>query len=285
VGYPLARGIYGPVTRFSIVGVQPPATGYLGPSDQLSVSVLSPNATARFSLSLRYLDLQGNVQPLLVEIATPATGVTPAVTAIQLAEGFLLSAVAYNGNLQRGQCWVQFVVLRQKADATIVVADVLLQGYVSATDYVAWPGTPQLSSLDGRGALLTYPGAGGGVDTAVTITVPPGVRWHVRGCSCDIAGLAAAAQTEALLLAMDAAGNVISGSTGLMGIILPALAATAIVFGRGATPFFSAGATVAGSLPELLLRAGDVLSLILDVSPGGVTYSNFQVNVEEYVEI
>lgn len=175
IGYP-----YGPAARFNLTGVQPPATGYLGPSDQLSISVTSPNAAINFDIALRYLDLNGNVQPLLTKVMAPATGSTPFVKPIQLAEGFLLSAVAFNATVERGQCWVQFVILRQNADTTVVVADVLLQGYVAKTDYVAWPGTAIDSSIAGPGFIRQIIVPAPGVGNDVVLTVPPGTRWRLK---------------------------------------------------------------------------------------------------------
>lgn len=283
--YPTGQGIYGPVATFTTQGVQPPATGYLGPADQLSIQVLSPNAPFSFSVSLRYLDLKGNVQPLLVELAGDATGVTPNVTPVQLAEGFLLSAVAFNGTTQRGQCWVQFLVLRQKAAAAVVVADVLLQGYVTTVDYVAWPGTPIASALDGRGALLTYPGGGGGVDTAVTLTVPPGVRWHVLGVSWDAAGFPASTDAIFALAVQDATGNVTSAGAGPIGVLISGPGVTTINFNALAT--FIATGPIAGCpmSSDVWVKAGYVLTGLLSDGPTGITYGNMQVSVEEYVEV
>lgn len=273
------------MATFTVTGVQPPATGYLGPSDQLSISVLSPQAPYNFSVSLRYLDLKGNVQPLLVLLQGDATGVTPAVVPVQLAEGFLLSAVAFNGTTQRGQCWVQFVVLRQKATDTVVVADVLMQGYVSKTDYVAWPGTPIGSSLDGRGALLTYPGTGGGLDAPVQITVPPGVRWHVLGVSWDAAGFPASTEALFAIFITDAAGHVTQAGAGPIGVLISGPAITTINFSAIAT-FFSGGPITACSMsPDVWVKAGFQINGIISAGPTGVTYGNMQVFVEEYVEV
>jgi len=286
VGYPLRTPAphypYGPATRFTISGVQPPAVGYLGPSDQLSVSVLSPNVPFNFNLALRYLDLVGNVQPLLTNLQGPATGAKPAIVPIQLAEGFLLSAVAFGTTVQRGQCWVQFMVVRQQAAAADVVAEVMLQGYVSTTDTIAWPGSPIVSSLEGPGALLTYAGGGGGLATPVTITVPPGVRWRLKGISFTVAYSPIPGQANANVQVLDAAGNVVA----IAGAFWESVEASNIVSFGAASQLLTIGGIVPGGLPvDCWAGAGYQIVGTMGLNLADATLSNLQASVEEYVEV
>lgn len=214
MGYPLQprlRYPYGPATRFTTVGVQPPAAGYLGPSDQLSISVLSPNTAINFNLALRFLDLAGNVQPLLTEVIAPATGTTPFILPIQVAEGFLLSATAFGATVKRGQCWVQLLVLRQKAADIQVVGDTLMQGYVSATDNVSWPGQPVGTSTDGAGFLRTFTIPDPAVGSEFLVTVPPATRWRLQSMVATLTTSAAAGFRGAILQIKDAGGFELGG--------------------------------------------------------------------------
>lgn len=285
MGYPLKPALdypYGPATRFTITGVQPPAVGYLGPSDQLSISVLSPNVAFSFSLALRFLDLFGNVQPLNTVVQGPATGVDPAIIPVQLAEGFLLSAVAYGASVQRGQCWVQFMVARNQTDAGQVVAEILLQGYVCATDTVAWPGTPAESSLHGAGALLTYAGAGGGAATPVTLTVPPGVRWRLKGVSFTVAFGSPPGSAMAALQLLDPAGNVVA----IGGAFWETVASSNVVCFGAASQILSIGAIIPGGLPvDCWARAGYQIVGTMGFDLSAASLSNLQVSVEEYIEV
>jgi hypothetical protein len=201
-GYP-----YGPATRFTITGVQPPADGYLGPSDQLAVRVMSPNVAIDFSVGLRFLDLKGAVQPLLYPIQAPATAGADFILPIQLAEGFLLSAVAFGASVKRGQCFVQFYIARQKAASAEVVADVIFQGYITATDYVGYPVSKAESSLSGRGFISSLPAPAAAAGTPLTYVVPPGVRWSVQYCIVIMVG--AGGGERGTLQVFDAAANLV----------------------------------------------------------------------------
>lgn len=178
LGLPLVAYPYGPAARFTLTGIQPPASSYLAPSDSLSLSILSPNFPVSFNLALRFLDLQGNVQPLLFEVRAPATGATPTTFAVQTSEGFLLSATASTTTVKRGCCWIQLLVLRTNAADATVIGDALLQGYVSQTDIVSYPGTQEKTSIGGRGCMreILVPAAAAG--TPLTLTVPPATRWR-----------------------------------------------------------------------------------------------------------
>jgi len=290
MGYPLMRRPYpyGPATRFTITGVQPPAGGYLGPADQLTVSVLSPNVDINFNIGLRFLDLTGNVQPLLTNVMAPATGATPYLLPIQVAEGFLLSATAFGSTVNRGQCWVQLLAVRQKAADAQVVGDVLLQGYVCATDIVTWPGTPAGSSLDGRGWLRQVNIPAPAAATPVTIVVPPGVRWRFQALYSLITN--SAVSGFALMQIQDSTGAPLLSSLTTT-VVTPnpydlSFYANGFFYsgvGTGPPAPNYQGASVG---PDIFLTAGQQIVLMQD--PASMPSAQFDVTrlvVEEWVEI
>jgi len=245
------------------------------------VSVLSPNAAINFNLSLRFLDLTGNVQPLLFNVQAPATGATPFVLPIQTSEGFLLSATAFGATgIQRGQCWVQFLILRQKAAATTVIGDVILQGYVSESDIVAFPGTQEKSSIEGRGYLREVIISQPPVGTPATLTVPPATRWRLL--SVNTLFTVPSATGHPLLSIVD------TNSKSIIDV-------TAFAFTSTPTTYtFAPAAGSGGDYPGLqwplpidqFLQAGFVLTLTIEPSfPGTAQIGQVQVIVEEWAEL
>lgn len=168
---------YGPVATFLTQGVQPPAAQYIGPSDQIQLTLRSPNVGATVTLGLRLLSLKGEVQPLSYTFTTPPTAGGSFIEVITPGECFLLSAVITNATVRRGQCWATVNLQRGNPTGGAAVGMVLIAGYATATDTLGYPGTPSTDSLSGRGASLVYTAAPVAPVTDMVITVPPATRW------------------------------------------------------------------------------------------------------------
>lgn len=277
--YPLLSRFYnpyGPVTTFALNGVQPPAAQYIGPSDQVQLTILSPNVGVTLMLGLRLLDLKGQVQPLQYKITTPATAATPFVEVITPGECFLLSATIGQANVRRGQCYCTLLLQRGQPKGGAAVGDVLISGYPSNTETLGFPQTPASSSLDGQGASLVYTGAVPAAGMPATITVPPGTRWNLLNASALITTTSIIQLHSPTLFVRTAGGdikyigNVQFYSFGASGTFLVAWSSSSIYF-----------------MPDSVrCNAGDVISadfnsamVITDV------YGALSVNVEEFAEI
>lgn len=187
--YPLFDQFYSPygqVATFLMKGVQPPAAGYIGPSDQLQLVVLSPNVPTTFQLGLRLLDLKGQVMPISSTITVPATGSGVFTEVITPGECFLLSAVITGANVRRGQCWVTLNLQRGQPTGGAAVGMVLISGYATETTTIGFPQSRAEDSMEGRGASLVYKGAVPALGQPATLTVPPATRWRVMTGSASI---------------------------------------------------------------------------------------------------
>lgn len=119
----------------------------------------------------------------------------------QLAAGFPLNAqvFALTGTPLVGQCFVQLQIIRGAGPAAIPMATVL-QGYVTATQALSWPGSPITSSVDGPGAPLVVIVGIAPLGTEVSTIVPVNARFAVGlAAATFVAGAAVANRNPTLV--------------------------------------------------------------------------------------
>lgn len=114
-------------------------------------------------------------------------------TDVQLAIGFPLNVqvFAQAGTPTVGQCFVQVQIVYGDGAAAFPLATVL-QGYVTTTQSLSWPGSPIVNSLEGSGALINRSLANGGPGVDPGFVVPVNTRWSVIGYRGDFTTSAAA---------------------------------------------------------------------------------------------
>jgi hypothetical protein len=110
---------------------------------------------------------------------TPTSDRVLTTSAVTLGVGFPLNVevFALAGTPSIGQCFVQVQMVRGDGPAATKVATIL-QGYVTSTMALSWPGSPIVNSLDGQGCVVSYRqvAAPGG---DLQFSVPTGARWVV----------------------------------------------------------------------------------------------------------
>lgn len=99
-----------------------------------------------------------------------------------------------------GQTFVILQLVRGFGTAAIVLGT-LLQGYVTGSQALGWPGSPIVNSIEGSGQFRrifgTFPAAGG----EIAETVPTGVRWQLLTVTAFLnTSVAAGARAPNLLL-------------------------------------------------------------------------------------
>lgn len=106
---------------------------------------------------------------------------------LEIGEGYLLnvSCFASSGTPQSGQTFVKLQVIRGSAAAAVVLGTIV-QGYVTANQDLAWPGSPLRSSIDGDGVLRYIVGTDQAAGVEVSETVPPGARWQLLTFQVDV---------------------------------------------------------------------------------------------------
>lgn len=171
------RNPYGPQVTFLTHNVPPPAERYLGPSDQIILSIRVPYGVAAVTIGVRLLTLRGEVMPIreiYVNLTSPP--LLPILKALEPIEAFLLDAIVTATGVQRGQCFCQLLAKRSAGAAQTFTGALLAQGYVSDVDALGFPQSQPESSLAPPGFIRIVPFNGGGAST-FNFPVPPGVRW------------------------------------------------------------------------------------------------------------
>lgn len=230
---------------------------YLTGAENLRVTAFYRFAPLTVDLAWRFWREQDRVIQLGADsMRVTALGVTT-------TKDFALDAGALVGlrigtsqaGLQLGELWVRVQLIRGLGGATQVIGT-LLQGYVTAENDLAWPGSPLQSQHDGRGAVrhLTFAGVAG---PAVQLTVPAGVRWRVVTGRVVLNTSAAVGNRTPFAMALDSFGN--AYWVGINSVVTPPSSAGGYAFAAAQSP--SAVTALGGShLPwpdDLELGAGD----------------------------
>lgn len=146
-----------------------------------ALQISSWNSLAGVSLELRsrFLNTDGTITDTDA-VHTPNSNRTKATSLVPLSVGFPLNVMLFAsaGSPLIGQTFVQVQIVRGFSGALLPVATIL-QGYVTAAQAVAWPGTPIQSSIEGGGYVRTIIGATPSAATDITETVPTGARWEL----------------------------------------------------------------------------------------------------------
>jgi hypothetical protein len=143
----------------------------------------------------------------------PNSDRTRALERFGLPFGYLLNAVVFaaSGAPKLAQTFVSLHVIRGQGQARVLLAT-LLQGYVTAEQELAFPGSPVQSSVEGapytRIIIGTDPAAG----VTVAESVPSGARWRLRSLHMSLGTTATAGARRPVLFLRSNAGNLVGGS-------------------------------------------------------------------------
>lgn len=138
---------------------------------------------ARVALHYRFLDPDAGIVANR-EQHTPNSDRTARSEEYPLGAGALLNLTVFAdvGTPKLGQCFVRVQLIRGRGAAAVVMATIA-QGYVTANQDLAWPGSTLDRSVDGPGVIRSILGTDpvGGVEIAET--VPTGALWELLGLS------------------------------------------------------------------------------------------------------
>jgi len=97
-----------------------------------------------------------------------------------LGSGYLVNMVAFTEGTapKMGQVFASIKLIRGLSGATILIG-ALLQGYLTPTQVLAWPGSPLVNSHDGEGAFRVVAGTNPAAGAEISETVPTGARWQL----------------------------------------------------------------------------------------------------------
>jgi len=148
--------------------------------DHLQVDSFCSLSGVTVAIQLRFLEADSQKVVATQAAHTPNSDRTRATTVIGLAAGAVLNVrvVATGGAPRVGQLFVILRVVRGIASSRIALGT-LLQGYVTAEQDLAWPGSPIVTSVEGPGALRVITGSNPNAGVAISETVPAGARWEL----------------------------------------------------------------------------------------------------------
>jgi hypothetical protein len=241
-------------------------------------------SVASVALALRTRFLRTDGYPVASsERHVPASDRTSVTTDFHLVDGWLLGCEvhAVAGTPRRGQVFV-VVDLVRGSSATPDVLQTLLQGYVTDTSRLAWPGSPIRSSIEGPGVLRSIAGANPAAGANIVETVPTNARWRLHAIQFSLVTAIAAANREVALTFDDGAtvfARVPSGFTHV--------ASTTIVY----SAFHHAPRNTAAQdttknfpLPRIDLQGGFRFNTVTTNLQAADDYGAPQYLVEEWIE-
>jgi len=272
---------YGPLATFQERGLLPPAGVYVTQDDTIQLRSWAPTGNQTVRVTLRMLNNSGVVSTCFKEIAVAANGATAQVDTIQGDEGFLLSASVDSDAIQRGLCYVQLIIRRGTGASDLQLGQVLMQGYVYITGMLAYPQSPNVQSVDGRGALRIITVATPAAGAEWTQTVPAGREWIVRAITWTFVASAVVASRLLFVIYND------GGATNIRlpaGLVQTASQNVSYSFVPGSGTSLGAGLPIAIPAPaHLRMGAGWNIGSLTAGIDAGDQYSNIALHVDEFI--
>ena len=160
-------------------GLLTPFQFFTDGTDNLRVEIVNSASGVTVTVLGRAVDESGKPKALQQTI-TPSDDRTVTRKDFALGAGALLnlSVFASSGSPLIGQTFVRIQLIRGLAGATLVVGT-LLQGYVTAVQDLAFPGSPIRMSTEDAFPTRVIVGTIPAVGTEVSETVPTGARWEL----------------------------------------------------------------------------------------------------------
>lgn len=131
---------------------------------------------------------------------TPNSNRTAKTDDFSIAPGAILNLVAFesSGTGAYGQVWVTVQLIRG-AGAAAVVLGILVEGYITQAQPVAWPGSPLMTSFEGPGLLREVASAAPAVGVNPVLLVPSGARWELMTATVQLVTSVAGGNRQAVM--------------------------------------------------------------------------------------
>ena len=177
----------------------PPYARYLTAEENLRVSSFSGLASVELSVRTRYMMPDGSIQTG-ADRHVPAASRANSSTDVLSPEAWLLGCEiqAVVGTPRIGQVFVVLDVIRGSGSSAIVV-DTILQGYVTDTTRLGFPGSIVRTSIDGPGVIRSITGTNPAAGNEILETVPTNARWRLHAMNFTLTTSATVANREPVL--------------------------------------------------------------------------------------
>lgn len=255
---------------------------YLTADDSVRLRTFGGLAGVTLALETRLIGPDGRLQAG-EERHTPSATRVETTTLHNVGDGFLLSASvrAIAGAPRRGQVFAILDLVRGTSGAVQPLA-MLLQGYVTDSSRLGWPGSPVQASADGPGVLRSLTGTNPAAGAEISETVPTNARWRLLCAQFTLTTDANVANREVAFVFDDGASTF---HTTPMNYLHTAGVPIAYAVGIGG-PVVVASSIVGRSqpIPALTLPSGARFRTTTANRQVGDDYSAPQYLVEEWIE-
>jgi hypothetical protein len=205
-----------PLVRETVVTPQlaAPILGRLAPTpynfeftgeDVLKLSVVNAFAGISVAIHFRLLDRKGRIVANRYTFV-PTTDRSLTTTEFGIGEGYLLNVSVFTeGVSEAGGTYVRLQVIRGRGAAATVLGTIV-QGYVTTSQDLAWPGSPIERADEGAGYYRIVTGTTPAAGSTWSETVPTGATWEPIAIACQLVASAAVA-TRSILLSIQVASG------------------------------------------------------------------------------
>lgn len=251
-----------------------------------NLRIISVNAVVgvRVKLQGRWLDSSGDIKSAAWD-HTPASDRSATSSDIDLGSGALLNLTVFAsaGAPTIGQTFVIVQLIRGVGPVALVLGT-LLQGYVTHTQGLGWPGSPIQSSLDGGGAYRSFDGTVPAPGVGIFETVPMGAQWDVLSISATATTDANPGIRRPFVTFLD--GFIPIAASVSYGTLGPS-ASNGFTFAQGLSfeSVIAGSVNVSGLPTRLRLLAGQQLSLLLTNVQVGDQWFAPRLSVREWLEV
>jgi hypothetical protein len=251
--------------------------------DNLRLTVVNAAAGVTVRVTGRRFSSVLEIEPFSFTL-TPTADRVPSSVEFPLGVGALLNVnVRANfGTPQIGQTFVVLQVIRGRGAAFVLVGT-LLQGCVTSTQGLGYPGSPILSSVESGPAVRTIQGTSPGAGNEIAETVPTGARWELLSFSAILTTSAAIGDRSPRLTFLTGVGYV---GYFPQPTAIPASTTRTYTWAQGLSPLASPTATsdVSGIPVGSILLAGQTIQTITDGIAAGDVWTSVAFTVREWLE-
>jgi hypothetical protein len=255
---------------------------YLTGDDNLRITTIGALANAVLAIEGRLVTPEGVAIPF-AERHVPSSTYTSTSQVLPIAEGILthLQVRATSGSALRGHVFAVVEVVRG-GSSNAQPLGTILQGYVTATQRLAWPGSLMESSTAGVGRVRSITGTNPAAGVEISETVPAGVRWRLLSLWFTLTTSAVVANRTPRIVIDDGATEYYRAGSGFQ-----QTASGTAVYEASAAPTTAAtggGPNMFGIPYNHVLAAGHRFRTSTVALDAGDDYSAPQYLVEEWLE-
>lgn len=251
--------------------------------DNLRVEGWNVKAGCTLLVSWRFAELSGDIHAYERTVVLTDDRVRSRVD-IPLGVGYIVNLAVFAANASPiiGQTFTSIKLIRGLGGATVVLG-LLVQGYVTSQQGLGWPGSPIMSSIEGRGSIRRVTGTDPAAGVEITESVPTGARWRVETMNFVLVTSAAGSPRFLLVIADDGALITLQHRASQSHPI--STSANYTVSASGYASLVTANNIPVAIPPDLLLFGGYRLRTATSGLDSGDNFGAPQFLVEEWLEV